>query len=66
MKKSFFFLLLLSSFTSCIIAQKSQVEPVRGVWVTNVASNALKSKKNIKEAIQLCKKNSINNIYVVV
>ena len=66
MKKSFFILLFLSSFTSCVIAQKSQPRPVRGVWVTNVASNALKSKKDIKETIKLCKKYSVNNIYVVV
>ena len=66
MKKSILLLLSLSLFTHVIFAQNKQQEPVRGVWVTNVASDALKSKKNIKEAIQLCKKNSINNIYVVV
>ncbi len=65
MKKIFLLFLLFSSIANSIVAQKKQ-EPVRGVWVTNVASDVLKSKKNIVEAIQLCKKNSINNIYVVV
>ena len=65
MKKIVLLFLLFGSIANSIVAQKKQ-EPVRGVWVTNVASDVLKSKKNIVEAIQLCKKNSINNIYVVV
>ena len=56
--------LLLSTMHN-MYAQKKH-EPVRGVWVTNVASDVLKSKENIVEAIQRCKKYSINNIYVVV
>ncbi len=61
-------LMAFGLFIFCIanlLAQKKQV-PVRGVWVTNVASEVLKSKKNIDSAIQLCKKTGINNIYVVV
>jgi uncharacterized lipoprotein YddW (UPF0748 family) len=65
MKKIVLLWLFFSSIANTIVAQKKQ-EPVRGVWVTNVASDVLNSKKNIAEAIQLCKKNSINNIYVVV
>ena len=65
MKKPVLLIILFGFITTIIFAQKKQ-EPIRGVWVTNVASDVLKSKKNIKEAIQLCKKNSINNIYVVV
>jgi uncharacterized lipoprotein YddW (UPF0748 family) len=53
---------VLFSFT---IAQKKQA-PIRGTWVTNVASDILLSKKNIIEGVQLCKKSGINNIYVVV
>ncbi len=48
-----------------ILAQKKP-QLIRGVWITNVASDVLKSKKNIEKAIQLCKKTGINNVYVVV
>ena len=41
-------------------------EPVRGTWITNVASDALHSKKNIEASVALCKQHGINNIYVVV
>lgn len=47
------------------IAQKAG-KPIRGTWITNVASEAMYSKKNIQEAISLCKKSGINNVYVVV
>ena len=42
------------------------ISPVKGVWVTNVASKALDSKENIIEAVALCKKSGITDIYVVV
>jgi len=57
-----FFLLLLHVNG---IAQKA-AKPIRGTWITNTASDALKTKSNIREAIQLCKKSGINNVYVVV
>ena len=41
-------------------------EVIKGVWITNVGSDILKSKVNIIEGIGLCKKNGINNVYVVV
>jgi len=47
------------------IAQKV-AKLIRGAWITNVGSEAMYSKKNIREAIELCKKNGINNVYVVV
>ncbi len=40
-------------------------EPVKGVWLTNVASNALYSKENIQKAVLNCKKLGINTIFVV-
>ncbi|GAB2808685.1 glycoside hydrolase family 10 protein [Ferruginibacter profundus] len=62
-------LLLVAGVTfllvACVKAQKKQ-EVIKGTWITNVASDILKSKKNIVEGIKLCKKNGINNIYVVV
>lgn len=39
-------------------------EPVRGVWLTNVASDALFSKVNIVEAIERCDSLGINTIFV--
>ena len=52
-------------FNTVIGAQKKQ-EPIRGIWITNVASKALLSEKNIKEAVKLCKEQGLNTIYVVV
>jgi len=43
----------------------SQSHPVKGVWVTNVLSDALDSRKNIRETVRLCSETGINNIYVV-
>lgn len=41
-------------------------QTVRGVWLTNVDSDVLKSKQNIIDAVELCHKNGINSIFVVV
>ena len=66
-----FFLLLHFLLISCI-TEKSFLETqlpkseFRGVWVTNVGSDALKSKANIKKLIKDCKKYQINNLFVVV
>ena len=40
-------------------------EPVRGVWLTNVASNALYTKSNVEKAVISCKELGINTIFVV-
>ncbi len=48
-----------------IFAQKKNA-PIKGTWITNVASDVLKSKENITAAIKLCKESGINNVYVVV
>lgn len=40
-------------------------EPVRGVWLTNVASDALYTKENIVKAVLKCKELGINTIFVV-
>jgi uncharacterized lipoprotein YddW (UPF0748 family) len=42
------------------------VKALKGVWVTNVASDALNSLDKIKETVQTCKKSFITDIYVVV
>lgn len=40
-------------------------EPIRGVWLTNVASEALYSKENIVKAVDKCKELGINTIFTV-
>jgi len=40
--------------------------PVRGTWVTNVASDALHSKETVRATVERCKKSGLNTIYVVV
>lgn len=60
------FLFLLFSFHLAVCLSQAKQEPIRGVWITNVASEALRSEKNIKEAVALCKQKGINTIYVVV
>ena len=50
----------------CISLNAQIKEPVKGTWITNVASDALSSKTNIKKTIANCKKNGLNNIFVVV
>ena len=63
MKKIF---TILTLFICVHTIAQQKLAPVLGVWITNVASEVLKSKKNIETAIQLCKKTGINNVYVVV
>jgi uncharacterized lipoprotein YddW (UPF0748 family) len=65
MQKIFFTLSFITFFCTNISAQKNNV-PIRGTWVTNVASDILLSKKNIIDGVRLCKNSGINNIYVVV
>jgi len=48
---------------SVINAQEK--EAIRGVWLTNVDSDALKSLENIKKTVELCKKEGFNSIFVV-
>ncbi|ANE49987.1 glycoside hydrolase family 10 protein [Flavisolibacter tropicus] len=62
---SFSFYTLLLFCTLFCHGQKSQA-PVYGTWVTNVASNALRTKKDIRETVQLCKSYGLNTLYVVV
>lgn len=58
-------LLLLAS---CSAQKKSVIAnntPVKGTWVTNVASDALTSKEKIAETIARCRQFGLNTIYVV-
>lgn len=40
-------------------------EPVKGVWLTNVASDALHTRTNIEQSVANCKDLGINTIFVV-
>ncbi len=54
------FLLLMSG------SAQQLSSPIRGTWITNVASDALHSKKNIRKTVRLCKKMGLNTLFVVV
>ena len=41
------------------------ISGVKGVWLTNVASQALYTKEGIKDAVDLCQKSGINTIFMV-
>ncbi|PWS26662.1 hypothetical protein DHW03_16155 [Pedobacter yonginense] len=52
----------------CLVTAMVRVsaqEPIKGVWLTNVASQVLDSRKNIVDAVALCKQSGINTIFVV-
>ncbi len=40
-------------------------EPVKGTWITNVASDALSSKEKVAATVKRCKEFGLNTIYVV-
>ncbi|HEU4471955.1 MAG TPA: family 10 glycosylhydrolase [Flavisolibacter sp.] len=66
--KQAFSICILFLVLSCSAQRKTQpaeAVPVRGTWVTNVASDALTSKEKIAETIERCKQFGLNTIYVV-
>lgn len=62
MRTVLLYILLLLSNT----VHAQQPAPIKGTWITNVTSDALLSKKNIQRTVANCKKNGLNNIFVVV
>ncbi len=58
--------LLFISLITFLLVNAQNNEPIKGTWITNVASNALQSKTNIKKTIAKCKKNGLNHVFVVV
>lgn len=74
MKRLLYFLLIVVSFFSCSTSDEPETEKpqpettelTKGVWVTNVASQALASKDNIIETVANCEKSGLNTIYMVV
>jgi len=58
-------IIIFSISTLCVSPSYCQTETVRGVWLTDVSSQVLDSRKNIRDAVMLCHNYGINNIYVV-
>jgi uncharacterized lipoprotein YddW (UPF0748 family) len=59
-------LLTLGSCTKVeTVTNDTSSAAVRGVWLTNVASDALYSRENIKEAVETCNDLGFNSIFVV-
>lgn len=65
MKFVLFLFLIVSGLSSCTQNIEKE-EYIRGTWITNVASDVLKSKENIQKAVKQCKENGLNHIFVVV
>jgi uncharacterized lipoprotein YddW (UPF0748 family) len=59
------FTLIGCGTSKSIVSDNKRTSNVKGVWVTNVASTALDSREKIKEAVAVCKKSGITDIYVV-
>jgi uncharacterized lipoprotein YddW (UPF0748 family) len=51
--------------TSVFLILTSQAQ-IKGVWVTNVASDALMSREKIKECVSICKASGFTDIFMVV
>lgn len=61
---AFLSLVLIPFFVS--MAQNDKIQPIRGVWLTNVASDVYNSRENISKAMDICKEAGINVVYAVV
>ena len=57
---------LLISISYLLLAVASKAQPIRGTWVTNVASEALRSEANIQKVVDECTRHGINTVFVVV
>jgi uncharacterized lipoprotein YddW (UPF0748 family) len=62
--KHFLLFFFAFSILSCT-AQKKATAPVKGTWVTNVASDALLTREKVAETVKRCKDYGLNTIYVV-
>lgn len=57
---------VLMLFLSPVLSAQTAYPPVKGVWLTNVDSDALSSGSNILRAVNLCDSLGINTIFAVV
>ena len=65
MKRLYFIFILFTLPLIFTNSQNKKIEAVRGVWLTNVDSDALNSRENIIDAVEYCKKAGMNSIFVV-
>lgn len=72
MNKIWGLIILVLTGVACQMENESGVryplgydEPVKGVWLTNVASDALYTRENIIEAVNYCDELGLNTIFVV-
>ena len=56
---------LIAGLFICLVTA-AQESSVRGTWVTNVASEALNSRENIKKVVEQSKAAGLNHLFVVV
>lgn len=55
-----------SEVTATDTPVKTSSPGIKGIWITNVASAALDTPDNLKEAVQVCKRSGITDIFMVV
>ena len=60
-----FFILCACGIQSKRQSDQKEINPIRGVWLTNIASNALESDQGIKDAVAVCDSLGFNHIFVV-
>ena len=65
-------ILLLFTLLCCLACGRQHAsdapaapEPTRGVWLTNIASEAMFSREGIREAVALCQQHGFNTIFAV-
>lgn len=63
--KKYFLILPLILFSCGKSVEEKPITAVRGAWLTNVDSDALKSKAGIDSAVNFCDELGINTIFVV-
>lgn len=54
---------ILSTF---LVSAPPAVQPIHGVWVTNVASPSMNSPEEVRKTLEICKQNGVNAVFVVV
>lgn len=57
---------IISVICFLLVGQLTVCQSQKGIWLTDVASNALDSKEGIQEVVRSCKAYGIGQIYVVV
>jgi uncharacterized lipoprotein YddW (UPF0748 family) len=58
--------LIVTCFIFFSYTTDGQDRIIRGTWITNVASEAMRSPEKIRETVAQCKKNGLTDIFVVV